>query len=181
MTRTVPAQTRTCPVATDARVLEYSELRDDTDITNTSRFGDGVWDMSPMNHQAHQGRTILNFPTLPAPFQIVSKELFYALLACEPPEGEIRLRLTSVRSAFTQLKRFLEWAHENNHPSLAALTPTHLADYQHWLLTRSGLAASSRGTHRRTVRLLWLYREHLYSDALTFDPQRVPSWSDDNS
>lgn len=180
MSATLPTGPRACPISPEARVLEHCDLRDDYDIAQTCRFGDDVWDMSPMNHQAHQRMNILNFPTLPAPFQAVAKELFYAMLACEPPEGEIRLRLTSVRSAFTQMKRFLQWAHRRGLPSLRAATQTDLADYQRWLLTKSGLGPASRGTHRRTVRLLWLYREHLYSDGLAFDPQRVPSWSTDN-
>lgn len=180
MTPSLSAPTRPCPIAPDARVLANSDLRDDVDIATTSRFDDDVWDLSPMNHQAHQRVIRLNFPTIPAAFRAVAKELCYALLACELPEGETRLRLASVRSAFTELKKFLDWAHKRRHRSLAAMTPDHLAQYQRWLLTRSGLSPSTRGTHRRTTRMFWLYRELLYSDALTFDPQRVPSWSDDN-
>lgn len=75
------------PISPDAFVLEGHELREGIDLADTSRFGEDVWDLGPINHQDHLVRNILNFPTLPARFRAVSKELFYALLVGELPPG----------------------------------------------------------------------------------------------
>ncbi len=67
----------------DAFVLDGHELRAGIELGTTSRFGDGIWDLHPINHQDQLVRSILNFPTLPEPFRAVAKELFYALLVGE--------------------------------------------------------------------------------------------------
>ena len=178
-THTAPTASSS-PAAADAYVLENRDLQEDVLLAATSRFGDDVWDLTPLNHQAHHRMMSLHFPSLPPQFQAVAKELFYALLTCEPPEGEGRLRPTSVRAAFTKLKQFMEWADRNDVPSFAAMTPADLTSYQAWLLTQSGVSPSTRGTRRRAIRLMWLYRDYLHSDRLTFDPQVLTSWEADN-
>ena len=64
------------PIAADAFVLDGHELRDGIDLADTSRFGDDIWQLAPINHQDHLSRNILNFPSLPEQFRAVTKELF---------------------------------------------------------------------------------------------------------
>src|SRR5882762_7563468 len=98
-------------IAPDAFVLQGHELREGIELATTSRFGDDVWDLYPINHQDQLVRNILNFPPLPEQYRAVTKELFYAMLVGELPPGEVRLKQSSIRSAFTHVKKFLDWAH----------------------------------------------------------------------
>ena len=97
--------------------MDGHELRDGIDLADSSHFGDDIWQLAPINHQDHLSRNILNFPSLPEQFRAVTKELFYALLVGELPTGEIRLKQFSIRSAFTCVKKFLDW------PTTAVTTP----------------------------------------------------------
>jgi integrase len=159
-------------------VLEGHELREGIDLADTSRFGEDVWDLGPINHQDHLLRSILNFPTLPARFRAVSKELFYALLVGELPPGEIRLKQFSVRTVFTCVKRFLDWADTRGHDTLASMTQQDFLAYQQWLLS-THLGPSQRGIHRRSARLFWVFGDGLHTDRLSLDPQRLESWQTD--
>ncbi|GAA3339474.1 hypothetical protein GCM10020358_23400 [Amorphoplanes nipponensis] len=168
------------PIAPDALVLIGQQLRAGDDLASTSRFGDAVWDLSPIIHQAHQRRLILNFPTIPAPLRAAAKELFYTLLAGDLPDGEMRLKVSSIRVLFTQIKRFLDWTGQRGGSTLATLTTDDLIAYQQFLLA-TDLGPTQRGAHRRAARLFWVYRERLYSDRLAFDPLRLHEWRADNS
>jgi len=122
VTSAAAAPRRGGPVPPDAPVLATRPLRPGTDLDGTSRFADDVWDLDAANHQVHTRRWILNFPTLPAAFRPVAKELFYALLAGEPPPGETRSSLGSIRGRFTQVKKFLWWADRRGIRALEVLT-----------------------------------------------------------
>ena len=167
------------PIPADAFVLDGHELRDGIDLADTSRFGDDIWQLAPINHQDHLSRNILNFPSLPEQFRAVTKELFYALLVGELPPGEIRLKQFSIRSAFTCVKKFLDWAHNRGHHTLASMNDEEFIAYQQWLL-QTDLGPSQRGIHRRSARLFWVFRAGLYTDRLSLDPQRLHSWQIDN-
>ena len=164
----------------DAFVLDGHELREGIELGTTSRFGDGIWDLHPINHQDQLVRSILNFPTLPEPFRAVAKELFYALLVGELPPGEARLKQVSIRIAFSHVKKFLDWAHTRGRCTLAAMTREDLVDYQQWVLL-TDLSPTQRGMHRRAARLFWVFRDALHTDRLTVDPQRLQAWHNDSS
>ncbi|PXY16994.1 hypothetical protein [Prauserella muralis] len=180
MTSAAAAPRRGGPVPPDAPVLATRPLRPGTDLDGTSRFADDVWDLDAANHQVHTRRWILNFPTLPAAFRPVAKELFYALLAGEPPPGETRSSLGSIRGRFTQVKKFLWWADRRGIRALADVTADDLLAFHHWLQSQD-LGPSQRGAHRGAVRAFWLYRHVLHSDALPLDPSRIEEWTSDNS
>ena len=164
----------------DAFVLGGHELREGIELATTSRFGDDIWDLHPINHQDQLVRSILNFPTLPEPFRAVTKELFYALLVGELPPGEARLKQVSIRIAFSHVKKFLDWSHTRGRCTLAAITREDLVDYQQWVLL-TDLSPTQRGMHRRAARLFWVFRDALHTDRLTVDPQRLQAWHNDSS
>jgi hypothetical protein len=164
----------------DTFVLDGHELREGIELATTSRFGEDIWDLHPINHQDQLARSILNFPTLPEPFRSVTKELFYALLAGELPPGEARLKQVSIRIAFSHVKKFLDWAHTRGRCTLAAMTREDFVDYQRWVLL-TDLSPTQRGMHRRAARLFWVFRDALHTDRLTVDPQRLQAWHNDSS
>ena len=164
----------------DAFVLGGHELREGIELATTSRFGDDIWDLHPINHQDQLARSILNFPTLPEPFRAVTKELFYALLVGELPPGEARLKQVSIRIAFSHVKKFLDWSHGRGRCTLAAITREDLVDYQQWVLL-TDLSPTQRGMHRRAARLFWVFRDALHTDRLTVDPQRLQAWHNHSS
>ncbi len=166
-------------IAPDLFVLQGHELREGIELATTSRFGDDIWDLHSINHQDQLVRTILNFPTLPEQFRVVTKELFYALLVGELPPGEVRLKQVSIRSAFSRVKKFVDWVHQRGRRTLASMPRDDFVEYQQWLL-HTDLSPSQRGMHRRAARLFWVFRDDLHTDRLTFDPQRLESWQIDN-
>ena len=120
---------------------------------------ESTWPIRPLRRRhlasgSHQppgppDRNILNFPTLPEQFRAATKELFYALLVGELPPGEIRLKHFSIRSAFTCVKKFLDWAHNRGHHTLASMTPRTSSPTNSGCSNRSG--PISTRIHRRAA------------------------------
>jgi hypothetical protein len=144
----------------------------------TSRFGDMVWDLTPAIHQQHGRKLILDFATVPDRFRLATKELFYALLAGEPPPGQSQPRVETIRSHFSRVLVFLVWADRRGVTSLAALAAEDLAAYQAHLLERRDGTAGWRHARRHGVRLFWAYRARLVTDHLTVDPDQLEAWAD---
>ena len=179
MTQTIRSEHRASPIPADALVLHTREIRDDVLLENTSRFADEIWVLSPAIHQVHQRNYIMNFPALPHRFRHTAKELFYTLLTgIDPPPGEPRYGLATLRTLFTGVKHFLIWADLRDHATLQSLTSEQLAQFQTWML-RSHFSPQRRAMNRRSARLFWLYRDLLPSDRLTHDPRRVANWAQD--
>jgi integrase len=159
--------------------LQNRELRDDVALNSTSRFADEIWVLSPAVHQVHHRNHIMNFPTIPKPFRSTAKELFYTLLTGDPPPGEPRYGLTTLRALFTGVKYFLYWADLAGYATLQSIAPEQLAQYQTWMLS-CHFSPHRRGINRRAARLFWLYRDLLPSDRLTHDPRRLTNWAKDS-
>jgi hypothetical protein len=164
----------------DVLVLGERPLRGGMDREQTSRFADDRWDLTPADHKQHNRRLILNFAALPARFRQGAKELFFALLAGSPPKGERELGIDTIRGHFTRVRVFLTWAEQRGRPAVAALTIEDLEAYQHYVLTLRG-SPGWRNVLRRSVRLFWLYRDHLFTDRLVLDPYRLDEWADQSS
>jgi integrase len=167
-------------VRDDTLVLGDRPLRPGMVRAATSRFRDMVWDLTPAIHQQHGRKVTLSFATVPERFRLAIKELFYALLAGEPPPGQPQLHVTTIRGRFSSVLAFLTWADERGVPCLAGLTAEDLAAYQEHLLKRPGRTAEWRQKHRNAVRLLWIYGAKLFNDRLMFDPA-LEAWDDDNT
>lgn len=163
---------RTQAVAGGAQVLANRPLREGT--VALSHFADMTWDLTPAIVQRHGRKLTLNFASLPADFRATAKELFFAVLTVDLPDGEAPLSIATVRSYFSAVKIFLEWAQPRAH-ALSALTRDHLADYQRHL-AQLRISDATRGTRRNAVRLLWLYRDKLTHDHLALDPANLDGW-----
>jgi integrase len=167
-------------IAEDALVYAQMPLREGTDLADTARYGQGIWDLSPVLLQKQQQGLKLDFATLPTRFQAVAKEFFYAQMAGELPEGERRPRTVTIRVEFTRLKIFLEWLDEHGYRTLSELGMGEVDAYRTDLVTR-GMSPSWRLGLRRTVRKLWIYRGQLRTDRLGFDPATLDGWHEGTS
>ena len=180
-TRLTRPRNRAQTIDGDALVLGDRPLRAGVRRTSTSRFRDMVWDLTPAIHQKHGKRLNLNFASVPQQFRPATKELFYALLAGEPPPGQQQLHIETIRSHFSRVLAFLIWTDRRGIASIAALTAEDLAAYQDHLLKRPDGTPDWRQVQRRAVRLFWIYRARLTTDQLTLDPDRLETWGDERS
>ena len=145
MTQTLRAEQLAGPIPAEVFVLQNRELRDDVVLESTSRFADEIWVLSPAVHQVHHRNLIMNFPALPKRFRGTAKELFYTLLTDDPPPGEPRYGIITLRALFTGVKYFLYWADLAGHTTLRSITPEDLTQYQAWMVR------SHFGPHRRAI------------------------------
>lgn len=168
------------PVSADALIFAQTPLRNGVDLDSTARFGEDVWDLSPALLQKQQRSLKLDFATLPGRYRLVAKELFYAQLSGELPEGQRRPRIVTIRVEFTRLKIFFEWLAAQGVPSLAEVGPQTVDAYRTHLVGL-GVSATWRAGLRATVRRLWVYRDRLISDRLGFDPASLERWHEGDS
>ncbi|AXB45274.1 hypothetical protein A4R43_24540 [Amycolatopsis albispora] len=162
----------------DQRVLAGRPLRPGVVLAQTSRFADDVWRLEHGLLQQHVKTLALDFATVPERYRLHAKQLCYAMLAGPLPPGEKRQSLLSIRSVFSELRRFLHWLDTRppatEQPDLATLTGGDLTDYHRHLLALPNVSAREHA--RRAVRLFWRYRTGL-TDPLLIDPHHVDSWS----
>ncbi|WP_037305712.1 hypothetical protein [Amycolatopsis orientalis] len=159
-------------------VLCGRTLRPGVTLETTARVDDVVWDLTPAVLQSHVKSLRLNFGQIPDAYRSLVKQLVRELLSGEPPTGEQPQAVTTIRSHFHRLKRFLTWLSADDIPGsarpLRTLTAEDLVRYDH-SLTESGMSVPVRGCAHTSVGLLWRYRSKL-SDALTIDPRYVSGW-----
>jgi hypothetical protein len=164
----------------DVFVLHERPLRDGFTLVQTSQFGDGVWRLRPAIHKSSGRNLILNFDRVPVRFQPVAKQLSYAMLSGPLPPGEKRGKVEGVRSAFTELLRFLTWLDGRPEPRcqrLSTLTAVDVLAYQRHLVGLFPGSATQREHCRAKVRLFWRWRHNL-SDWLSFDPGNIDGWGE---
>ncbi|KPI21715.1 hypothetical protein OV450_7612 [Actinobacteria bacterium OV450] len=165
----------------DPYVLHGRQLRPGARLEETSRYSEDVWRLTLAILKVHQSALILNFPTLPQRFRPAAKRLLYALLSRNAPDGEDMPSIGTIRSAFTELKRFLKWL-DNRWPpernELSDLSPGDLNDYRKHILARFPNNPGQRERSRSLPRLLWRWRRYLGGDALRFDPLHLDGWSE---
>jgi len=150
-------------------VLAKRPLAPGVALTSTSRFGDDVWNLAPALTQLHQPSLILNFLTLPAPFREVAKELFFAFLTNDLPPGQEEVRITSIRTRFSLLKEFLDWADQQGMQELSSLAEEDLKEYSK-LIEGQRISGLTKARKRNMVRLVWHFRTKLITDSLSLDP-----------
>ncbi|WP_338785164.1 hypothetical protein [Streptomyces sp. DG1A-41] len=169
------AETVAHPVAVPggALVLAGRPIRPEARLEETSRYADDAWSLTPAWLRADRKSLRLDFGALPAALMDTAKRLFYALLMQDTPSGEQPISISSTRTYFSCVRRFLLWAHARGR-TLAQVTGDDLDAYHRELV---GLRLSISGVlrHRRAVRMLWAYRSRL-PDHLGQDPLRRPSW-----
>ncbi|MGX6605783.1 hypothetical protein ACWKSP_27165 [Micromonosporaceae bacterium Da 78-11] len=165
-------------------VLHGRRLRGGTELTETSRFVEDVWRLTPAIQQRQQSSLALTFSDVPKRYRPTAKELCYSLLSGPLPPGERQPALSSIHALLPELRNFFTWLaqqpsaiREIGGPALTELSGTELLQYQqHLVVTRPH--RGQRENARRTIRRLWRHRSALIGDHLLFDPQHVDGWGE---
>ncbi|MET8699847.1 hypothetical protein ABZW10_13390 [Kitasatospora sp. NPDC004723] len=176
-TALAPQQPQTVPL--DTLVFATRPLREGWQLENTARFGDDEWDLSPALLQKQQKTIKLAFHTLPAAYRQVAKEIFYAILALEPPPGEVTLGIVSARSRFSTVKYFLTWLESIGSPRMDSLDLETLDRFHRKLIKETTAGLTARTSKRRALRTFFLFRHLLPTDHLVVDPAELEGWKDD--
>ncbi|OBI78240.1 hypothetical protein A5664_18035 [Mycolicibacterium fortuitum] len=162
-------------------VLRKYELLPGMALADTSRFRDNIWSLAPAGHQMHMRMLTLSFETIPMHYRQWTKELFCTYLAMPLPAGELRLALSTVRTEFSEIKRFLTWLHDSRDaPRLSELTGADITAYAAYVRTKVSNPVSATRA-RAAVGRIWRYRSALPGDRLLFDPRHVDGWPERES
>ncbi len=159
----------------EVRVLHGRPLRPGVLLEQTPEMRDDVWRLNAAVLQVHVPSWRLNFLTIPAQYRPAAKKLIYAMLSGRLPDGEQRRSISTIKSVFTELRRFLAWLDSENtaarRPGLASITAADLASYQRHLIA-AGLPQRGRAFAQSSIGYLWRYRHALPApDQLLFDPR----------
>jgi integrase len=173
---TVPNRAgRPTPIPPGALVLGRRPLAAGCRRRDTSRFADDRWDLAPALHTNHKGSLSMDFTTVPPGFRPVVKELLYALLVIDLPDGEDEQRVESVRGLLSSLMMFLTWADGLGHRSLAGIPLEELRKYPGSKAVM-GLTLPTRRYRLRSARMFWIYRSKLTADGFVGDPGDLKEW-----
>ena len=160
----------------DVYVLHGRPLRPGTLLERTPKMSDDIWPLNAAILQLHVASWQLNFLGIPAQYRPVAKQLAYAMLSGPLPAGEQRRSISTVKSVFTEFRRFLAWLdHEDTSaqrpPRLASVTAADIASYQRHLIA-TGLPQRGRAFAQSAIGYFWRYRHALDpADQLQFDPR----------
>ncbi|MGH3274727.1 MAG: hypothetical protein ACRDNZ_10480, partial [Streptosporangiaceae bacterium] len=161
----------------DVYVLHGRPLRPGTLLERTPKMSDDIWPLNAAILQLHVTSQRLNFLGIPAQYRSAAKQLAYAMLSGPLPAGEQRRNVRTVRSVFTEFRRFLTWLdHQGTTaprpPGLAGVTGADIAAYQRHLIA-TGLPQRGRAVAQSSIGYLWRYRHALDpADQLQFDPRK---------
>ena len=167
------------PPDDDVRVLHGRPLRPGARLEQTPRISDDIWPLSAAILQVHVSAVRLNFLAVPARYRPPAKQLIYAMLSGRLPDGEQRRSISTVKSVFTEFRRFLAWLDSQNpagrRPGLAGVTIADLVAYQRHL-TAAGMPPRGRAFAQASIGYLWRYRHALPpAEQLGFDPRPLAS------
>ncbi|WP_216912972.1 hypothetical protein [Nocardia noduli] len=171
MTSPTPIAAATDRIDPNALVLAQRPLRPGARLADTPRYHQDRWDLSRAVLQKQQPSWVLDFTTLPPPFQQTAKQLFYCRLTGDLPEGERPRSIASIRTEFSAFKIVLAWLYRRGRRRLADVVPEDIETLLKHLV-HEGKSRGWRVSVRGSATDLWTYRSRL-TDALVFDPSVV--------
>ncbi|WP_327277699.1 hypothetical protein OG609_43015 [Streptomyces sp. NBC_01224] len=136
-------------------------------------FNDHAWVLTPAWLRVDHMPLNLDFILVPPSLRDTAKRLFYALLTQNTPPGELPILISSIRTYYGCVRRFLLWANRHGRTQ-AQITGEDLDDYHRHVVGLRLSVGATKG-HRRAVRMLWAYRTRL-PDRLAQDPLRRTVW-----
>jgi integrase len=155
-------------------VLRSAPLRPGFDRSDLSRYGDPSWDLSPavFRQNARRCHVTVHFSTIESvSLRNALRELLYARLNTEVPGHRKALAPSHLRAYFNQARRFFEFVHAELGVIDLARVDQQLVDrYARQLLSQRSRQPISTGTLLLVVSDLYLYRAHLPSGGLRFQP-----------
>ena len=113
-------------VPADALVAPAGRLPDGTDPGRVSRFGDDMWDLSPLARREHEPGRRINWATFPPALRGSFKRAGWALITLPTPEALLERAATSrvehpsagtIAAVTEQWRRYATWlAGQRHHP-----------------------------------------------------------------
>jgi len=172
-------------VPADAPVAPATRLPDGTDPGCLSRFGDDIWDLSPLSLREHEPGRRINWASFPPVLRGGFKRAGWALITLPTPEALLERAATSrvehpstgtIAAVTEQWRRYATW--------LAARGITHLAEvdaacHEEWAAHQARRPAANRTRSQAldAVSTLWGYAPHLPPG----DRIPMPPWEADGT
>jgi hypothetical protein len=169
----------------DAPVAPAGRLPGDTDTGRVSRFGDDVWDLSPLARREHEPGRRINWATFPPALRGSFKRAGWALITLPTPEALLERAATSrvehpsaaaIAAVTEQWRRYATW--------LASHGVTHLSEvdgacHEEWAayLARLPAANRTRSQALAAISTLWGFAPRLPPG----DRIPMPAWEADGT
>jgi len=146
-----------------------SLLRDGTGPDRVSRFGDDIWDLSPISRREHEPGRRINWATFPQPLRSSFKRAGWALITLPTPEALPVRAATSraehpstgtIASVTEQWRRYVAWLASRGITRLAEVDAT---CHDEWAahIARLPVANRTRSQALSAVSTLWGFAPHL--------------------
>lgn len=128
-----------------------------------SCFGDDRWSLHALAGKETAGPLVMDFTTVPAPFQTTMKRIAWGLLNLETPLDRLE-RATAVRSRvtpgtvhtiFSDIRLFLRWLHARDITTLQDVTDMVMSDYARHVAA-APLSREYKGKRLFSVTRVWL-------------------------
>jgi hypothetical protein len=158
-----------CHVPGDAPVAPAGRLPDGTGPDRLSRFGDDIWDLSPLARREHEPGRRINWVTFPQPLRSSFKRAGWALITLPTPEALLERAATSrvehpssgtIAAVTEQWRRYAAWLASRG---IIRLAEVDVARHEEWAAHVARLPAANRTRSRAlsAVSVLWGYAPHL--------------------
>jgi hypothetical protein len=169
----------------DAPVTPAGRLPDDTDPGRMSRFGDDMWDLSPLARREHEPGRRINWATFPPALRGTFKRAGWALITLPTPEALLERAATSrvehpstgtIAAVTEQWRRYATWLTARG---ITRLPEVDAACHDEWAahLARLPAANRTRSQALAAVSTLWGFAPHLPPG----DRIPMPPWEADGT
>lgn len=152
-------------------------LRVDVPSSKYSKFEDEVWSLEPVTLRENATMLSINFQTIPAEYRQVAKELIFAMLALNPPEGVRQLAPSTVNVEASTVRNVLRWLDNNSGKRLCELTKDDLATFLAAMNRQHGVNGQVIQNRLKALRYFYTYRSLLQSDSLLIEPMTLYGWT----
>jgi hypothetical protein len=167
-------------IPADAPVAPAGHLPDGTGPGRLSRFGDDIWDLSPLARREHEPGRRINWASFPPVLRGSFKRAGWALITLPTPEALLERAATSrvehpstgtIAAVTEQWRRYATWLAARG---IAGLAEVDAACHEEWAahLARQPAANRTRAQALDAVSTLWGFAPHLPPG----DRIPMPSW-----
>ena len=169
----------------DAPVTPAGRPSDDTGPGRVSRFGDDMWDLSPLARREHEPGRRINWATFPPVLRSSFKRAGWALITLPTPEALLERAATSrvehpsagtIAAVTEQWRRYATWLASRG---ITRLAEVDAACHDQWAahLARLSAANRTRSQALSAVSTLWGFAPHLPPG----DRIPMPPWEADGT
>ena len=145
-----------------------------------SKFGDDIWDLTPMANKATVRRLVVDVTTFPAPFRQTAKRIAWAMINERTPVEALE-RTTAIKERLSagsvsnlvspDIRPWLEWLDARGVKNLASVTPDDFRAYANEMKER-GAGRDRKKRMLFSVSRIWLLAPYLPPA----DRLKQPTW-----